>query len=256
MDHIYKYLRWLSLDIVLGAIFFLAYLEKYYQTDLSGNVYMALASAIWLIYTTDHLLDARSLGVPTSDRHAFHKKYYKQLIFVAGAILCLGFVNIYFLEIEIIRNGAILSAISVAYLLLVYFIRKLWVKEVVVAMVYAVGIFLGPWTMIDHLSLWDHLLLIQLIGIALLNLLIFSYYDRMTDLQDGFNSIVLRLGTRVSQFVIITLGLLLILSCLMLGVDQEIQTLHLQHSLYQIKKCLFDNQQKHFLNSCYLKKMV
>ncbi len=227
MDHIYKYLRWLSLDIVLGAIFFLAYLEKYYQTSLSWNVYLALASAIWLIYTTDHLLDARSLSVPTSERHLFHKKNFKGLVFISGLILCLGLVNMYFLEIEVIRNGAILSAISVAYLVLVYFIRRLWVKELVVALVYAMGVFLGPWSMIEDFSYLDIILLIQLIGIALLNLFIFSFYDRVADLKDGFNSLVLRLGANASQFAIITLGICLMIACVAIGIHQEIQQLYL-----------------------------
>lgn len=215
------------MDVVLGAIFFLAYLEKHYQTDLSWNVYLALATAIWLIYTTDHLLDARSLNAPTSDRHLFHKTYYNQLVFVAGLILCLGLVNVYFLEIEVIRNGAILSAVSVAYLVLVYLIRKLWVKELVVALVYALGVFLGPWSMIADLGYTDVLLLMQLVGIALLNLLIFSFYDRDTDRQDGFNSIVLRLGTNTSKYVIIVLGLCLGLSCFTLGINQGVQKLYL-----------------------------
>ncbi|WP_421873901.1 UbiA family prenyltransferase [Marinoscillum sp.] len=231
MDRFYKYLRWLSLDIVVGAIFFLAYLERFYQTTLSWNAYFALASAIWLIYTADHLLDVRSLPKPTSARHLFHKKHFKLLVLIAGTVLSLGLLNLYFVEIEIIRNGAILSAICVSYLLLVYFFRKLWIKEVLVAVVYATGIFIGPWSMLDGLITSDFLILLQLVGIAFLNLMIFSYYDRASDKQDGFNSIVLRLRERNAQSLIYGISLLIVVSTLVMGLGHQIQVLYLMMTM-------------------------
>ena len=201
MDHLYKYFRWLSLDIVLGAIFFLLYLERYYALEFSVHVYLALGSAIWLIYTTDHLIDAWKVTAPTSDRHRFHKKHFSSLVLAAGSILSLSLGNIYFLEVEIIRNGALLSAACILYLMLVYFFKALWVKEILVALAYAGGIFLAPLS-ITGMEFLDFILWLQLAGIAFLNLLVFSSYDQASDRQDGFNSLVIRLGNGKAQHVV------------------------------------------------------
>ncbi len=211
IDQVYKYLRWLSVDIVLGAIFFLVYLGKYFQVEISIPTYVALASAIWLIYTADHLFDAHKTNNPSTKRHAFHKKHFKKLILVGGLVMILALINLWFLEVQIIRNGAILSAISVAYLMLVYFVKRLWVKEILVAIVYATGIFLAPISKVG-LDVQSAILMLQLAGIAFLNLLVFSKMDIESDAQDGFNSIALKLGAQKSDFLILGIVLLLFTS--------------------------------------------
>lgn len=210
MEKIYKYVRWLSLDIAVGAIFFLAYLEQYYQCDLPWSVYFALASAIWLIYTSDHLIDAWKVQKPSNDRHRFHRDHFRSLILVAGVVLILSLLNIHYLPIAIIKVGAMLSAVCVAYLMLVYFFKKLWVKEILVAVVYATGIFLGPLTIKGQILAQDLLLLGELSVIAFLNLIVFSYYDAARDERDGFNSIVLRLGSKYSKMLIHSTALAII----------------------------------------------
>lgn len=207
----YRYFRWLSLDIVLGAILFLAYLIKYYQLHVGLSTYFALGSAIWLIYTADHLIDARNTPNPSTERHRFHKKYFHLFVFVGGMVLSMALFNLYFLDIRIIRSGAILSAVSVAYLTLVFFVRRLWIKEVLVALVYACGIYLAPLTLIGWSgdSLYP---LFQLSGVALLNLMIFSRYDLEKDLKDGFHSLTIRLGKAKSKRLIWLLATGLLIS--------------------------------------------
>ena len=211
IGQIYKYLRWLSVDIVLGAIFFLAYLGKYFQVEISIPTYIALASAIWLIYTADHLFDAYKTEEPSTNRHAFHKWYFKQLILAGGLVMILALINLWFLDVQIIRNGAILSAISVAYLMLVYFVKRLWAKEILVAIVYATGIFLAPISEVG-LDMYNGILVFQLAGIAFLNLLVFSKMDIESDARDGFNSIALKLGAQKSEMLILGIVLLLFVS--------------------------------------------
>ena len=211
MDHLYKYFRWLSLDIVLGAIFFLLYLEQYYTLEFSMHVYIALGSAIWLIYTADHLIDAWKVSAPTSHRHRFHKKHFSALVLLGGFVLSFSLVNIRFLEVEIIRNGALLSAACILYLMLVYFFKELWVKEILVALAYAGGVFLAPLSMIEP-ELMDFILCMQLSGVAFLNLMVFSAYDESADRRDGFNSLVIRLGGSKVQAVVWLTALSLALS--------------------------------------------
>ncbi|WP_258103097.1 hypothetical protein [Marinoscillum sp. MHG1-6] len=202
----YKYFRWLSLDIVLGAIVFLAFLEKHYSQEIQLTVYFALAAAVWLIYTADHLIDsAQAEGSP---RRRFHQKYYKVLIFIGGLIFILAILNLPFLPGEVLRSGAVLSASCISYLLLVFFFKRLWVKEVLVAVGYAIGIFLAPLSMLNRLDASDTMMVVQLFIIALINLVIFSRFDIEEDTGQGFGSIAIRIGLRNTDTLIKALILL------------------------------------------------
>ena len=203
----YRYIRWLSLDIVLGAVVLLHYLGNFYSVTFPASVYLALASAVWLIYTLDHLIDARKVESPTSDRHRFHKKHLRTLQKASMMVLMVALVNVFFLPEVIIRNGTLLASACTGYLLLVFLSRKRWVKEFWVALIYAMGIFLAPFSM-GQMGGWDVFLLSQLILIAFLNLIIFSFYDHELDQHDGFHSIVVRLGRKNSAIAIHGISLL------------------------------------------------
>lgn len=200
LNRIYTYFRYLSLDIVLGAVFLLMALENHYHLHFSTHIYFALASAVWIIYIIDHLLDVQN--EVTTERREFHKTHFRSLIFIAGVVLVLALVNICFLPVAVIKYGALLSALCVGYLMLVYFVRGLWVKEILVAFGYAGGIFLAPFAFINALSLTDGIIFIQIVLVALINLCVFSYYDREKDQLEGFGSIVTSLGSTKTHWFI------------------------------------------------------
>lgn len=226
METVYKYFRWLSLDVVLGAIFFLAYLEHYYHVYLSLSIYFALASAIWLIYTADHLIDTGKVDNPSTERHKFHRQYREVLFMISGFILIISLVNCYYLPVEVIRNGALLAAGCITYLMLVFIFKKLWVKEMVVAVFYGIGIFLAPVTAKGSIRIEDVLPMSELVGLAFLNLMIFSYFDAEKDAKDGFNSLTLQIGTRGSSMLIHLTALLLISGSFLLFL-YSLATIHL-----------------------------
>ena len=64
----YTYIRWLSLDIVAGAIFVSLFLSSELGVVLSAIEIALLGLSVWLIYTTDHLLDVRKRTVVTARR--------------------------------------------------------------------------------------------------------------------------------------------------------------------------------------------
>ena len=206
--NLYRYFRWLSLDIVLGAVIFLKFLGILYDVSIPFTVYLALAIAIWLIYSVDHLIDSRD--VDSSDpRREFHKTYFKQIVFFAGLTAIIGLFDVYHLPIEIIRVGSILAACCVLYLMLVYFVPRLWFKELMVAFGYAAGIFMTPLVLVGSMQMTDFLLFTQLAILALVNLLIFSVYDREKDNNNGFGSMALALGSRSICLIWILLFLLI-----------------------------------------------
>tara|TARA_Y100001972_G_scaffold128095_2_gene187386 strand:- start:4631 stop:5437 length:807 start_codon:yes stop_codon:yes gene_type:complete len=205
---LYRYFRWLSLDIVLGAVIFLGFLGSLYELMIPASVYLALAITVWLIYSVDHLIDSRNIR--TSDpRRVFHQKYFKQVVFFAGIVSVVGLINVYYLPVEIIRAGAILAACCILYLMLVYFLPGLWLKELLVAIGYASGIFLTPISLLDSLQTIDFILFTQLAVLALVNLLVFSVYDRESDIKNGFGSITCLLGAGSVSLIWALLSLLI-----------------------------------------------
>ncbi len=227
MDQYYKYFRWLSLDIVLGAIFFLVYLEDYYQIDLTIHVYFALASAVWLIYTVDHLIDAHTPATGLCERRNFHKSHTSNFILIGGLVLSLALVNLYFLESRILQMGALLSACCILYLLLVYFIKRIWVKELLVALAYASGIFIAPFVY-GSIGMYDLILALELTLVAFTNLLIFSKFDEVNDQVEGFGSLAIRLG-KVKTDMIITMllvGIIVFSGASYLLIYDDIQLLY------------------------------
>lgn len=229
----YKYFRWLSLDIVLGAIVFLAFLGQYYQIPISIHTYFALASAVWLIYTADHLLDARK--PTTSERRRFHKKHFRIISVIGGLTLSLALFNVYFLPVQVIKAGAVLSALCMLYLTLVYFLRSLWFKELLVATGYAVGVFLAPFSLAPKWEFIDALLVVELAIIALINLLIFSIYDMEEDQKEGFGSVPNRMGMvaakRLINILLLGSFMLILLIIWARGDTNAIQAVYLLMSL-------------------------
>ncbi len=203
----YRYFRWLSLDIVLGAIIFLHFLADLYALAIEPSVYLALGIAIWLIYTTDHLIDA-SISTHPDARRNFHRVHQSKLIFISGALSFLGLINIYFLPLQVIRSGAVLCAFCVLYLLVVYFIPRFWFKEILVAVGYSSGIFLAPLALKGSFGITDFILVSQLSVLASINLLIFSLYDRERDSIEGFGSLVMKMNSNsgwVINFLLLAL---------------------------------------------------
>ncbi|MEO8760594.1 MAG: hypothetical protein ABI448_06880, partial [Bacteroidia bacterium] len=86
-NNAYKIFQALSLDVVAGAAVFSLAISKYYQVKISWSALICQSIAIWLIYTFDHLLDAKkTAGDPSTYRHQFHKKNKKTLL-TASAVL-------------------------------------------------------------------------------------------------------------------------------------------------------------------------
>ena len=175
-------------------------LGNHYQIHFSIHIYLALGSAIWIIYTIDHLLDTQN--ALATDRRKFHRKHLHKLVFITGIVIILALINIYFLPLVVIKYGALLSALCVGYLMLVYFVRGLWFKEILVAIGYACGVYLAPFALVSSLSLIDFITCVQIILVALINLCVFSYYDREKDYTEGFGSIVASMGVRKTQWLI------------------------------------------------------
>lgn len=210
---VYKYANILSIDVVAGACASTWLVADFLKVHLPASVFICLATAVFVIYTSDHLMDARCIRHKAhTRRHLFHQQHYTRLwAIVAIASIC-GLVFLLRLPGKTIYYGLMISSMVGIYFLSLK-IRRLKViyhKELLVAFIYACGIFLGP------LSIWSgdvptgiFIFFFQFFLIAFINLLMFSYYEKETDEKDGQSSFVMNAGPVWSKKIIwllVTLG--------------------------------------------------
>jgi len=86
-------------------------------------------------------------------------------------------------------------------------------KEIVAAVAYAAGIFVGPLSMYEGEISWDiWALFLEYAGLALVNLFIFSLFEKEIDTQEEFQSIVLSLGYHKVLIITKILGVTILLT--------------------------------------------
>lgn len=204
--HLYKYVRVLSLDVALGATIMSYYFSDLLQTTLSPIFYILMFTSVWLIYTIDHLMDAKKITHQAHTfRHLFHQKYFNTLIKVWYIIFIIGFsTSLIFLPEKVVLGGLILSVFVLIHFILIRFFSKdetkFIPKELIIAIVYAFGVSFGALSESNfQLNLSQYFLLTQLIICAYINLLEFSFFEHKSDLQDGHRSFATKKGSRLTR---------------------------------------------------------
>ena len=136
----------LSLDAPLVAVLWQGFFAKLLHADVRWPAFIALGTAVWLIYVADRILDASA----ETARHEFYKENWRRLrgiVVVASAALAFA---CRFLNRAVLRNGVILGMLVVVYLLLVHAaskrVQNWFPKELGVALIFAAGTVLATWT--------------------------------------------------------------------------------------------------------------
>lgn len=186
-----NYVRWLSLEIPTGAICVLALVGKELHLAVPLAAYVALFSAVWLIYLVDHWLDSWKRTVATS-RRKFHQENAPLIIGLIILSLLCGMMSLFFLPRQVLWWGMGLSLVCGLYLAASQWLGRRWVKEAAVAICYAGGIMLYP--VYTHFNATCALLFGQLLLLAFVNLVTFSLFEEQDDRIEGFFSIVTQLG--------------------------------------------------------------
>ncbi|PWJ44061.1 hypothetical protein [Sediminitomix flava] len=224
---VYFYIQVLSIDVVLGACASNLFLAKLVGVNLGVLDVLSLAFAVWIIYTFDHLLDARAIPHSAhTDRHAFHQRNFR---FLSVCIALLTFIEsfiVFYLPTDLIFNGLVLGGLVGGYFLMLQFFKGAipYLKEFSIASIYILGISLSVFTYNDFHSdsfLWLFLSLFW--GMAIVNLLLFSYMDSETDSKDTQASIVELLGKfKISILIGFLLSILLIVTLISIFFSEKI----------------------------------
>lgn len=173
---------------------------------------IVLGLTVWCIYTFDHLMDARKKeGEISSDRHLFHKEHQGILIRVLLIALLLDGLLVFFLPTITLVYGVFLGFLVLVYFLSIHLMaqRAIVHKELTIAVIYTAGVCLGAISTFEgSFQVHHYIILVSFFFIVLLNLLIFSFFDREADQSARFPSLVQSLGILNSRRLITGLSLL------------------------------------------------
>jgi 4-hydroxybenzoate polyprenyltransferase len=194
MFRLYKYLNILSIDVALGAVCCALWFASIFETTLKPQALIVLGLTVWMIYTTDHLLDAKRMKGPAStERHRYHQQYFSRLLIILFVVAAADLLFVFFIRKTVFQWGLILSGTMVVYFLLQQHLK--YVKELIVALLFSCGVLLPAWAVSQKpIDLSLMLIISQFMLTALLNLLLFSWFDRHKDMQDRRESFVTLAG--------------------------------------------------------------
>ncbi len=197
----YRRIQVLSLDIAAGALASGCLAAWWYEVEMPWAWYLVLPLAVWVIYTADHLLDAYRLGKKANTpRHLFHGEYLVPIfvLWLLAAVVC-AVLALGWLPYKIQLFGLVLGGFTAAHFFLVWLIgarTSRWLaKELGVALIYAAGVWAGPWTMAGNdFSLFSLIPFMQFFLLALTNLLLFAWFEYHEDEAAGHTSYVRAIG--------------------------------------------------------------
>lgn len=214
LSRAYRFVSILSIDVVAGAVVCALFFLKVLKAS-APYALISLALTVWIIYTADHLLDARRIAhSASSPRHRFHQKFFKPMRLALALALVLDMISLFFVSKAILLGGMFLGTLVVLLMIMQHALP--WLREIVVSVLYTGGVLLPALahTRVNY-TIAHSLLFIQFSLVALTNLLVLSWLDREPDLRDHLNSFALIAGRRMSQVLIWTsfvLSMLLLLA--------------------------------------------
>ena len=196
----YQYVNILSLDIAAGAVISARFFAKIFDVQVRPYGLVALGLTVWIIYTVDHLRDAKNIKhTASTQRHRFHQKYFHRLIIVLGLAIALDTFTLFFIRRQVFEWGLILLVVVILYLIVQQYLRFL--KEFFIASLYTCGVLLVSITITTiDVNMMHVLLIIQFGMIAWTNLVLFSWFDHVFDERDEQNSFVTMIGKRATGF--------------------------------------------------------
>ena len=177
--------------------------------DLPWYIFLITGLTVWIIYSIDHLVDARSLSDKSGPlRYTVHRDNYKLIVWLVlfATGLSLG-LAVWLLPEPVITGGFVLAGIVAAYFLLRLLAPSVFggLKELVAAIVYTAGIALPACFYMEYGSIYFLTAGAQFFCLVLANLLTCGLWDEITDRINSYPSMAITLGTAFIKKIIISL---------------------------------------------------
>src|ERR1700710_2690108 len=114
MVNFFKTLNLLSIDVAVGAMVCALWFTRMLSAGPRPYAITSLGLTVWIIYTCDHLLDAKRLSQTASTaRHRFHQQHFKTIIVFACIATVITATLMFFMKFEVLLGGVILAVIVV-----------------------------------------------------------------------------------------------------------------------------------------------
>lgn len=195
----YRLLSVLSIDVAVGAVCSSVWVAVFFGVTPGGIAFAVLGITVWIIYTLDHLMDARTIKSPANaKRYKFHQQHFSIIGIVWMLAIVCDSVLVFFMRREILYDGLWLSALVIIYFLFHRYVGFL--KEFTIAVLYTVGVLLPTLSLKDALPIASGWVVISsFLLTALTNILLFSWVDHDADISDGQRSFAIVFGRRHTQ---------------------------------------------------------
>jgi hypothetical protein len=202
---LFQIMNILSIDVAFGAAISCLFFAKLCNVEIFPIELVVLILTVWIIYTMDHLMDARGLTRPASTkRHRFHQLNYSA---IRGWLFVAGIVNVTL--ICFIRRPLYLTGGALTLMICFYFLfqrRQEAFKEVAGAVLYMSGVLIIPLTLFNGMVNYEKVIIIFQFGcIVLTNLLLFALFDEQTDKNDNHLSFTISFGPTTTRNVLVAL---------------------------------------------------
>lgn len=211
VGRLFRVARILSLDVVLGTLGSATYMLWVFGARVDPLLLLLLALATWLVYTLDHLLDAKRVAAPAiNPRHRYFQLHFQVLlrVWVAIGILALALaIGLGARNTNLFVLGGWACVLVVLHMALVLLAQSrkgpLLQKEFAVAFIYTYGISIPALLGASQPLSWEiGVALGQFIFFAWMNLLIYARFEEDLDAQDGQTSSVRWLGKHTTDVVV------------------------------------------------------
>lgn len=212
----------MSIDVAIGSIGSSVLAVKVLNAKLPFFYWLILPMCVWIIYTTDHLLDAFKVkDKAVSGRHSFHFRYRKRIML---ALFLTAIVSVFLIERNLEKEMVILG-LCIYFFILTYLLSnylaskvfKFFPREVIIA----VGYMAGTWGIpliakYPFISRYEWLILFNHFIIILSIPLLYSIYEYGADKAGGFISFSTSFGIKTAGILV---WVLLGISTLVSGVS-------------------------------------
>lgn len=211
LSSVYRLINVLSIDIASGAVVSALFFGKLLNVTILPFALVALWLTVWIIYTADHLRDAKTIRHrASSDRHRFHQKHFKTLFVLMGIAIAADAGLMLFMRTLVFEWGLVLAAVVLVYFIIQRYLKIF--KELFIAFLYTCGVLLPSVSVILVPILWyQEVVMIQFGLLAFTNLLIFSWFDAEDDLADHQESFATIAGKSFTSICIWTISVVNVL---------------------------------------------
>ena len=199
---LYRQINLLSLDITAGVVICALFFAGIFQVHIRPQGLISLGLTVWIIYTADHLLDARKIKyIAATERHRFHQNNFTPLAILLGAGILINLILVLFIREEVFQWGLFLISAVLLYLLLQKYLK--FFKELFAALLYSSGVMLPSLAVASlPINQGEITIMIQFFLTAWFNLVLFSWFDEERDIQDKHHSFVTTIGKEATRKIL------------------------------------------------------